>query len=154
MPELDPLDKEILQQLQQNGKLTARALGPLVGLSTTPTYERLKKLEESGVISRVVALLDRESVGKSHIAFCQVSLQVHSLTVMERFECAVRQIPEVMECYHITGNYDYLLKVAVGDMHAYQVFLTQKLAVLEHVAQVHSNFVMTEVKYTTAYPLD
>lgn len=153
LPELDPVDKEILRLLQGNGKLTARELGQQIGLSTTPTYERLKKLEQSGVMKQVVTLLDRELLGTKIVAFCNVSLQPHALAVMTCFERAVKEIPEVMECYHITGNYDYLLKVAVADMNGYQQFLTQKLAVLDHVAQVHSNFVMTEVKYSTAYDI-
>jgi len=151
--DLDPIDKEILRLLQVNGKLTARELGQQIGLSTTPTYERLKKLEQSGVMKQVVALMDRESLGTKIVAFCNVSLQPHALQVMTCFESSVKEIPEVMECYHITGNYDYLLKVAVADMNAYQRFLTQKLAVLDHVAQVQSNFVMTEVKYSTAYEI-
>jgi len=152
-PYLDTIDKEILNRLQENGKLSARDLAAQVGLSTTPTYERLKKLEQSGVIDKVVALLRRDLIEKDIVAFCTVSLQNHALEVMESFEQSVRQIKEVQECYHITGNYDYLLKVVVSDMNAYQELLTKKLAVLQHIAKVHSNFVMTEVKYSTAYTL-
>jgi Lrp/AsnC family leucine-responsive transcriptional regulator len=150
----DTTDKRILNLLQENARLSVKEIADKIGLSVTPTYERMRKIERSGIIRNVVALLDRMEIEKGTVAFCNVSLQVHSLKAMELFEQAVAQIPEVMECYHITGNFDYLLKVAVKDMNAYQLFLTRKLATMEHVAQVQSNFVMTDVKYTTAFPID
>jgi len=149
--EWDATDKQILSLLQQDARLSAKEIADRIGLTLTPTYERLRRIEHSGVIKQVVALLDRQQLEQKTIAFCNVSLQVHSARVIQGFEKAVKKIPEVMECYHITGNYDYLLKVAVKDMNEYQFFLTQKLAIIEHIAQVHSNFVMTDVKYTTAY---
>lgn len=150
----DTTDKRILNLLQENARLSVKEIADKIGLSVTPTYERMRKIERSGIIRNVVALLDRMEIEKGTVAFCNVSLQVHSLKAMELFEQAVAQIPEVMECYHITGNFDYLLKVAIKDMNAYQLFLTRKLATMEHVAQVQSNFVMTDVKYTTAFPID
>jgi Lrp/AsnC family leucine-responsive transcriptional regulator len=150
----DTTDKRILNLLQENARLSVKEIADKIGLSVTPTYERMRKIERSGIIRNVVALLDRMEIEKGTVAFCNVSLQLHSLKAMELFEQAVAQIPEVMECYHITGNFDYLLKVAVKDMNAYQLFLTRKLATMEHVAQVQSNFVMTDVKYTTAFPID
>lgn len=149
----DDIDKRILKLMQTDAKLGAKEIADRIGLSATPTYERIRKIERSGIIKAHVALLDRNQLDKKTIAFCNVSLQVHSIKAIEGFEQAVKKIPEVMECYHITGNYDYLLKVAVTDMNAYQLFLTGKLAVIEHVAQVHSNFVMTDVKFTTAYEI-
>lgn len=147
----DDTDKSILKLLQADALLSAKEIAARVGLSVTPVYERMKKIERSGVVKARVTLLDRDKLGQTTIAYCNVSLQLHSLKAMEVFELAVKKIPEVMECHHITGNYDYLLKVVVKDMHQYQQFLTRKLAVIENIAQVHSNFVMTEVKYTTAY---
>ena len=154
MTKLNDTDKRILKLLQINGKLSAKEIADKIGLTVTPTYERMKKIEKSGIIKAVVALLDKEQIEKKTIAFCTVSLQVHSLRAIQHFEKSVKKMSEVMECYHITGNYDYLLKVAVKDMNEYQFFLTQKLAILEHIAQVHSNFVMTEVKYSTAFELE
>lgn len=151
--EWDDTDKRILRLLQANAKLSTKEIADKIGLTITPTYERMRKIEKSGIIKNTVALLDRNQLDKKTIAFCNVSLQVHSLKAIEGFEKAVKKISEVMECYHITGNYDYLLKVAVTDMNQYQKFLTGKLAVIEHVAQVHSNFVMTDVKFTTAFEL-
>ena len=149
----DQTDKRILKVLQLNGRLNAKEIAEKIGLTVTPTYERMRKIEKSGVIKGVVALLDRTQLDKHLIAFCNVSLQVHSLKVIQQFEKSAKAMGEVMECYHITGQYDYLLKVAVKDMNEYQHFLTRKLAALDNVAQVHSNFVMTDVKYTTAYEL-
>ncbi len=149
----DQTDKRILKVLQLNGRLNAKEIAEKIGLTVTPTYERMRKIEKSGVIKGVVALLDRAQLDKHLIAFCNVSLQVHSLKVIQQFEKSAKAMGEVMECYHITGQYDYLLKVAVKDMNEYQHFLTRKLAALDNVAQVHSNFVMTDVKYTTAYEL-
>ena len=150
----DNIDKEILSLLQSNARLSAKEIAAAIGLTVTPTYERLRRIEQSGVIQNIVALLDRQQLDKTTIAFCNVSLQVHSSKAITGFEKAVKKIPEIMECYHITGNYDYLLKVAIKDMNAYQVFLTQKLAIIENIAQVHTNFVMTDVKYTTAYIIE
>jgi DNA-binding Lrp family transcriptional regulator len=151
--EWDDTDKRILKLIQANVRLSAKEIADRIGLSVTPTYERIRKIERSGIIKAAVALLDREQLAIATVAYCNVSLQLHSQKVILNFERAVRKIPEVMECYHITGNYDYLLKVVVKDMKDYQQFLTQKLAVIEHIAQVHSNFVMTDVKYSTAYEI-
>lgn len=150
----DETDKRILTLLQSNARLSAKEIAAEIGLTVTPTYERLRRLEQSGVIRDVVALLDRRQLDKKTIAYCNVSLQVHSSKAIQGFEKAAKKIPEIMECYHITGNYDYLLRVAVKDMNDYQIFLTQKLAIIENVAQVHTNFVMTDVKYSTAYIIE
>lgn len=149
----DETDKRILKLLQLNGRLSAKEIADKIGLTVTPTYERIRKIEKSGIVKSVVALLDREQLELKTIVYCNVSLQVHALRVLQQFERAVKKMNEVMECYHITGNFDYLLKVAVKDMNAYQQFLTQKLASLDNIAQVHSNFVMTDVKYSTAYEM-
>ena len=149
----DSTDKRILKLLQVNGKLSAKEVADKIGLTVTPTYERIRKIERSGIIKAVVALLDRAQTAQTTVVFCNVSLQVHALRVIQNFEKSVKKMPEVLECYHITGNYDYLLKVAVKDMNEYQQFLTQKLAAIDNIAQVHSNFVMTDVKYSTAYEL-
>lgn len=145
----DDTDKTILRLLQADAKLSAKEIADRIGLSVTPTYERIRKIERSGVIKGTVALLDKELLGLGTVVYCNVSLQLHSQKVIQQFEKAIGKIPEVTECYHITGNHDYLLKIVVPDMKAYQQFLTHKLAALEYIAQVHSNFVMTDVKYTT-----
>ncbi|RAJ79339.1 Lrp/AsnC family leucine-responsive transcriptional regulator/Lrp/AsnC family transcriptional regulator [Chitinophaga dinghuensis] len=153
MDTLDKTDRHILQVLQQDAKLNTKEIAYRIGLSVTPTYERLKKIEKLGIIKSYVTLLDGEKLGKSLAAYCNVSLQLHSLPLLRKFEAAVRSLEEVMECYHLAGNYDYLLKVVVDDMKSYQHFITNKLATIENIAQVNSSFVMTEIKHTTAFQL-
>ncbi|MBC9933474.1 Lrp/AsnC family transcriptional regulator [Chitinophaga qingshengii] len=153
METLDKTDRRILEVLQKNARLNTKEIAHRIGLSVTPTYERLKKIEKMGVIRNYVTLLDPDKIGKTLVAFCNVSLQLHSQLLLKKFESAINPMEEVMECYHVAGTFDYLLKVVVDDMRSYQYFLTNKLAVIENIAQVHSSFVMTEIKHTTAFGL-
>ena len=154
MESLDNTDKKILQLLQDDARLSAKEIAFKIGLSVTPTYERLKKIERSGIIKGYATLLHRDRVGKTLAAFCNVTLQLHSLPLLRKFEKAMMKFEEVMECHHVAGTYDYLLKVVVSDMNQYQDFLTNKLAAIENIATVHSVFVMTEIKHSTAYSLE
>ncbi|KIO77139.1 AsnC family transcriptional regulator [Pedobacter lusitanus] len=154
MEAFDPIDKKILKVLQADARLNTKQIAGKIGLTVTPTYERLKKIEQSGVVKDYVALLDRDKIGKTIVAFINVSLQLHSKPLINVFEKAIAKIPEVMECFHVAGNFDYLLKVVVKDMNSYQNFLSNKLATIENIAHVQSSFVMTEIKYQTAYTLD
>lgn len=153
MDTLDKTDRKILELLQSDARLNTKEIAHRIGLSVTPTYERLKKIEKSGVIKSYVTLLNGEKAGKTLVAFCNVSLQLHSQPLIKKFETAMAKMEEVMECYHVAGTYDYLLKVVVNDMRNYQYFLTNKLAAIENIGQVHSSFVMTEIKHTTAFRL-
>ncbi|SDL75354.1 Lrp/AsnC family transcriptional regulator [Pedobacter antarcticus] len=150
----DKTDHQILKELQTDARLNAKQIAGRIGLSLTPTYERLKKIEQSGVVLRYVAVLDRDKIGKDIVALIQVSLRLHSKTMIIDFEQAVAAIPEVMECFHVAGNFDYSLKVVVSDMKCYQDFLSNKLAAIENIAHVQSSFVMKEIKYQTAYDTD
>lgn len=150
----DKTDHQILKELQTDARLNAKQIAGRIGLSLTPTYERLKKIEQSGVILRYVAVLDRDKIGKDIVALIQVSLRLHSKAMIIGFEQAVAAIPEVMECFHVAGNFDYSLKVVVSDMKRYQDFLSNKLAAVENIAHVQSSFVMKEIKYQTAYNTD
>lgn len=154
MEAFDPIDKKILKVLQADARLNTKQIAGKIGLTVTPTYERLKKIEQSGVVKKYVALLDREKIGKTIVAFINVSLQLHSKPLINVFERAIVKVPEVMECFHVAGNFDYLLKVVVKDMNSYQNFLSNKLATIENIAHVQSSFVMTEIKHQTAYVLD
>ncbi|WP_367866429.1 Lrp/AsnC family transcriptional regulator [Pedobacter sp. WC2423] len=154
METFDPIDKKILKVLQADARLNTKQIAGKIGLTVTPTYERLKKIEQSGVVKEYVALLDREKIGKTIVAFINVSLQLHSKPLINAFERAIVKVPEVMECFHVAGNFDYLLKVVVKDMNSYQNFLSNKLATIENIAHVQSSFVMTEIKYQTAFVLD
>jgi DNA-binding Lrp family transcriptional regulator len=154
MDALDKTDRRILEVIQHDARLNTKEIAGKIGLSVTPTYERLKKIEKTGIIKGYVTLLDREMVGKSLAAFCNVTLLRHSLPLLKKFELSIHKMDEVMECHHVAGTYDYLLKVVVRDMNAYQDFLVNKLAATENIANVHSVFVMTEIKHTTAYTIE
>jgi DNA-binding Lrp family transcriptional regulator len=154
MKTLDQLDKKILRLLQKNARLNTKEIADKIGLSVTPTYERLKKIEQSKIVKGYVALLDPQVLGKTCSAFCTISLRLHSAPLLKQFEQALKSFPEVMECYHVAGVYDYLIKVVVENMDAYKNLLVNKLAAMENVSNVHSSFIMTEVKHETAYGLD
>lgn len=143
---LDTIDKKILLILQQNSKTNIKEIALKVGLTQTPTYERIKRLENSGIIEKYIAVLNKEKIGYHVEVFCQVTLLVHSKKLITKFEKAVNRIDDIKECFHVAGNYDYLLKVIVKDMKSYQFFLKNKLSVLDSVSNVQSTFVMTSTK--------
>lgn len=148
--QLDELDRQLLELLQTNAKRTIKEMAEQLHLSTTPVFERIKRLEKEGYIDRYVAVLNRKKVGLGLLVMCDVSLKEHNLDYIQQFESAVLQLKEVMECYHIAGAFDYLLKVVVTDMDAYQRFVKEKLATLDNIGRVQSYFVMTEVKSSTS----
>jgi Lrp/AsnC family leucine-responsive transcriptional regulator len=147
---LDTIDIKILRLLQKDAKLTNKALSSKLSLSVTAIYERIKKLEKTGFIERYVALLSKEKVGKSFVAFCHVKLDQHTQDNIKQFEREVIAIEEVLECYHLSGDYDYLLKVHVKDIESYRKFMIEKLTNLNHIGSTHSMFMINQVKYTTA----
>ena len=150
---LDAADRAILQLLQDDAFLTTKEIGARLNLTTTPVFERVKRLEREGYIRHYTAILDRRKIGLPMLVFCDVALKEHNRDYLLQFEGAVVGLPEVMECHHITGEYDYMLKVAVRDMDAYQRFIKEKLAALPNIGRVQSHFVMTEVKHSTALPV-
>ena len=149
----DPLDRRILQLLQQDGKLTIKEIASRLGLTSTPVHERIKRLERTGIIRRYTAVLDRQLVGLSLIAYCNVSLENHKAEYIERFERDVLRLQEVVECYHVAGLYDFLLKIVVADMETYQKVVAKKLANLEYIGRVQSSFVMNVVKEESGLPI-
>ena len=149
----DSIDKKIINLLQENSNLSAKQVALEVGLSLTPTYERLRRIENSGVINRYVALVDRKKVGKSLELFCQITLSKHQTEIFIDFEKKVVEFDEVMELYHIAGSYDYLVKIAVEDMDVYEDFIKNKIASIKNIYNIKTSFVMNEIKYSTAYKL-
>ncbi len=149
MYKLDLIDIQILSFLQKDAKLTNKEIAAQLNLTTTPVYERIKKMEREGVIDKYVALINHQKVGLQLAAFCNVSLKEHSKIFIEKFETEILTFSEVNECYHIAGMFDYLLKVVVADMAAYQNFIINKLATLENIGTVQSSFVMTNIKQST-----
>jgi len=153
MTELDSFDKKILKELQKNSKLTIKELSDKVGLSQTPVHERIKKLERTGIILSYVAIVNPEKIGLNLMVYCNVSLKQHSQKYLLRFQEEVLKFPEVVECYHTAGTFDYLLKIVVSDMSAYQHFIVNDLAAFEYIGTVQSSFVMTNVKSSTELPV-
>ncbi|MFC4722081.1 Lrp/AsnC family transcriptional regulator [Geojedonia litorea] len=147
---LDNLDRNLLQLLQQDCKQTNKELSNKLNLSVTAVYERIKKLEREGLISKYVALVDKSHIGKSFVAFCSIKLIQHSQDYVVKFEKEVAKLEEVLECYHISGDYDYLLKVIVSDMEAFREFMVKKLTTINHIGSTYSSFMINEVKHTTA----
>jgi Lrp/AsnC family leucine-responsive transcriptional regulator len=150
---MDTIDKKILMLLQQDAKLNTKEIAEKVGLSVSPTFERIKKLEQKEYIQKYVALLDPTKVGKSISVYCQVTLAVHSRELIDDFKQHILALPEIMGCYHVSGNYDFLLKVAVNDMNEYHKFVIDKLSVIKGISNVQSSFVMEEIKNDFAYNL-
>ena len=153
MEELDSTDRKILHILQEDAKITNTALAAKFKLTATPVYERVKKMEQSGVISKYVALLDQKKVDKNLIIFISISLKNHARSYLTKFKETIDLYDEITECYHIAGNYDFLLKAQVKDMEAYQKFILSKLSVDENIGQVQSSFVLSKNKYSTALPI-
>ena len=147
MAVLDQTDLQILRTLQKNAKLTTKELADAVHLTPTPVFERLKRLERRGYIKKYVAVLDAEKLGQGLLVFCKVKLKQINHEIAEAFHRRIQRIPEVIECYNISGNYDYLLKVRAADMKQYQEFVLNKLGVIESLDSLESIFVMSEVKH-------
>jgi Lrp/AsnC family leucine-responsive transcriptional regulator len=143
---LDAVDLAILRLLQQNARLTVKEVASEVHLSTTPVYERMRRLEARGYIRRYVAVLDAEKLGQGFVVFCSVKLKRICKEIAERFAGIVRDLPEVRECYNISGGYDYLLKIQVATMKEYQRFVLDVLGNIPELGSLESTFVMDELK--------
>lgn len=151
--DLDVTDIRILKELQNNGKMTNIELSGRVHLSASPCLARVRTLERTGYISNYVALLNPLKVGLSVIAFIHVTLDKQIGKYLEEFERNMQQHPEVMECYLMAGDCDYLIRVAVADLQALEKFVTSELTMIPCVAQIRSNIALKHVKYQTALPL-
>ncbi len=150
---MDKTDKKLLTLLQKDCKTTNKELSLKLGLSVTAVYERIKKLEREKVISKYVALLDKTKIDKSFVIFCHIKLIQHSKEFLTTFEKEVVKLDEVSECYHVSGDYDYILKIFVKNMEEYREFMVTKLTTLQYIGSTHSTFMIGEVKNTTAYSL-
>lgn len=144
---LDKVDLQILQTLQENSRLTTKELAARVSLSSTPVFERLKRLEASGYIKKYIAVLDAEKLNQGFIVFCKVKMTKLNKDIADDFMRVVRQMPQVTECYNISGSYDYLMKVHAPDMKYYRDFILNALGRIEYLASIESVFVMDEIKH-------
>lgn len=150
---LDEIDLKILRQLQQDSHLTMKELAARVNLSSTPVFERVRRLEREGYVRRYVALLDADKLDKGLCVWCNVKLRQHNCSMGRDFMAEIQNIEEVTECYNISGEYDYMLKIYVRNMKHYQDFVLDVLGKLPSVGSIQSNFVMATVKHTTAIPI-
>ncbi|SHI52975.1 Lrp/AsnC family transcriptional regulator [Algibacter luteus] len=149
----DATDKKLLELLQKDSKQTNKELSNNLGLSVTAVYERIKKLEKEGFIDGYIAIVNKQKVERDFVVFCHVKLVQHSQEFVVSFEKEVKELNEVLECYHLSGDYDYLLKVLVKDMAAFREFMVNKLTRINHIGSTHSMFVINEVKHSYAINL-
>lgn len=145
---IDATDKKLLRLLQEDSTPTTKQLSVKLNLSVTAVYERIKKLERAGIISGYVAMVDRNKVNRGFVVFCHLKLAQHTKTYITKFEQEVKQLDEVLECYHVSGDYDYILKIYVANMEEYREFMVTKLTTLQHIGSTHSTFMIGEVKNT------
>ena len=150
---LDAIDRRILDRLQEDGRVSNVELANDVGISSSPCWRRVRELEKRGVISGYVALVDAAAVGLPVSVFIQVTLERQIEAALETFEAAVKERPEVMECYLMTGDADYLLRVVVSDLPTYEAFLKDHLTRIPGIANIKSSFALNQVKYRTSLPL-
>jgi Lrp/AsnC family transcriptional regulator, leucine-responsive regulatory protein len=151
---LDKVDKSLLRALQADGRLSNVELARKISLSPPAAHARLRRLEKDGYIRQYTAVVDREKAGYDLLCFIHISLQMHQVTQVEKFREATRKMPEVLECHHITGEYDYLLKVVLKNRKDLERFVVDKLTPIPGVARIHTSLVFTEVKSTMALPLE
>jgi len=151
--QLDTTDLMILRKLQANAKATTKELAADLGLTISPVYERIRRLEEKGYIKQYVAILDNKLLGRGVTAICQVSMRYHDETFIEQFERDIKGMKEVQECYHIGGPVDFLLKINVGSLEEYHDFVKYKLSKIGNIGTLNSAFVLKEIKQHFAYSI-
>jgi Lrp/AsnC family leucine-responsive transcriptional regulator len=150
---IDTIDRKILSLLQEDGRMSLAKLSEAVGLSASPCLRRVRRLEDAGIIARYVAVLDQRRVGVPVSVFASIKLERQQEEALNRFAKAVARWPEVLECYLMTGPRDYLLRIVVEDLPAYERFLKQKLTRLSGIASIESSFALEQVKYTNVLPI-
>ena len=150
---LDTKDQLILEILQNDSTISVKDIGEKIGLSFTPTYERIKNLERNGVIKKYVALVDRFKIGVEIVVYCNITLKEQSKEALEKFERRITPIPQVLDVISLSGNYDYMLKIVAHDIRSYNDFVVEVISNIPNIGQYHSSIVMNECKKETAYPL-
>ncbi|MGY4395418.1 Lrp/AsnC family transcriptional regulator [Sphingomonas sp. UYAg733] len=151
--DLDDFELRILRVLQEDCSLSTAAVGEAVGLSASPCWRRIDRLERDGFIRRRVAIIDRKKVGLNAQIFAQVKLNAHGRANLDEFAAAIREFPEVLECHVLMGSVDFMLRVIAADIDAYEQFFFEKLSRLPGVQEINSTVALSEIKSTTAMPL-
>jgi len=150
---LDSVDARILRLLQDDGRVTNADLAREIGLSPPSMLQRVRKLEQAGYVDRYTAILNYEAVGYSLMVMAMISLALHQERPIEKFQAAVRDVPEVLECLHVSGDYDFMLKIVARDIHDYERIVRDELSTIKGVGKIHSSFVLGINKATTVLPL-
>ncbi len=153
MEYLDKTDRQILNILQDNAKVTHKEISEKLYLSRTPIFDRIKKLERRGIIKNYIALLNPKKIERGLTVLCFISLKEHGIKPVAQFKKEIERNPRVMECYHVAGNFDFLLKVVVKDVQEYQDFAVGELSEISNISQIQSSFVLDEIKYQLKYEL-
>lgn len=153
MKQLDEIDRNILNIIQKDSSLSTKDIAAKVNLSFSPTYERIKRMEEDGVIKKYVALVDREKVGLGLLVYCNIRLKEQSQKMLDAFEKDVQNLDEVIEVMSLSGTYDYMLKIVAKDITDYNEFVVSRIANIPNIWQYHSWIVMSEIKKETAYKI-
>ena len=152
--QLDDVDLQILTILQRDGRVTNADLAKAVNLSPPSVLQRVRALEKAGLIRGYHALLDHDRLGLRITAMVMITLALHQDMAIERFRRAVLEVPEILECHHVSGDFDFLLKVVVRDMRAYETFIRERLSKIKGVGQIRTSFVLGTTKYTTEIQID
>ncbi|RBP34144.1 Lrp/AsnC family leucine-responsive transcriptional regulator/Lrp/AsnC family transcriptional regulator [Oceanihabitans sediminis] len=150
---LDKIDRQILTLLQQNSNRTTKSIATELGMTTTPIFERIKKLEKEGYINKYVAVLNNKKIGLKQTVFIGITLQGHTRSFLEKFVTQINSFPEVIECHRVSGNFDYLLKLVVEDIEAYETFIISKLTLLPYLGNVQSLIALSTSKETNEIDL-
>jgi Lrp/AsnC family transcriptional regulator len=150
---MDSIDKKILKILQEDCMISYKDIATSIGLSYNPTYERIRRMEEEGIIKSRVAILDPKKIGVDLFVYCNITLKEQSKKSLIDFEKRIKSIPEIIEAVSLTGVYDYMLKIAIRDIDSYNAFIMNKIANIPNIGQYHSNIVMSVVKDETALPI-
>jgi DNA-binding Lrp family transcriptional regulator len=150
---LDETDKKIARLLQEDAHLTLKDIAGKINLSLTPVHDRMKRMEKEGVIEKYVSILNKKKLGMNLTVYCQVTLVKQTHDISEGFNQSILDMPEVVECNFVSGNFDYMLKVVLPDMESYHHFHQKKLSVLPEVSLINSFFIISEVKSTTVLPI-
>lgn len=152
--DLDDLDKHILEILQSNGRINNAELARRINLSPPATHARVKRLETHGYIETYTAILNRDRAGYDMLCFIHVTLQTHQPEDVARFREAILQMPEVLECHHVTGEFDYLLRVVIHNRSDLERFVVHRLTPIPGLGRIYTSLVLSEIKATTILPLD
>ena len=151
MEKMDQIDRTILRILQKDAKKTAKQIANKLHMTTSPVYERIRRLEKKGYIKNYVAILDKTLIDRSVTTICQVSMRYHDEAFIEKFEEQIQKLEEVQECYHMAGQVDFILKIHTKSLEEFHEFIRYKLSKIENIGVTNSAFVLKEIKHTSAY---